>query len=173
MLIFVRHGATDFNDQGKWMGSMDIPLNDQGIKQARHLAIELKRYNLSKIYSSPLGRAFYTAIEIQKQHQSIPIAVIDELRERSLGVFEGMEKTKINYQRMLNSSSVESLQALRLRLAKAFSKINREETVVVVSHSAVFRCLVSELGYRPAPKLDRLDNGQYIELLEPFDTLNI
>lgn len=168
MLIFVRHGATDFNVQGRWMGGIDAPLNNYGMQQARTLAEQLECYNLSRIYCSPLSRAYSTAVEIQKLQRSASIVVVDELRERSLGVFEGMEKNEVNHQKMMCSNVIEPLQTLMKRLKKAFSQIEIDETVVVVSHSAVFRCLVSELGYVSTPKVNRLDNGQYVELCEVF-----
>jgi len=151
------------------MGGIDAPLNNYGIQQARILAEQLGCYNVSRIYCSPLSRAYGTAVEIQKQQRSASIVVVDELRERSLGLFEGMEKNEVNRQGMMCSNVVEPLQKLMKRLKKAFSQIERDEVVVVVSHSAVFRCLVSDLGYVSRPKVDRLDNGQYVELYGGFD----
>lgn len=173
MLIFVRHGATDFNVQGRWMGGIDAPLNHCGIQQARNVAAQLASYSISRIYTSPLIRAYSTAVEIQRQQQLAPIVVIDELRERSLDVFEGMEKSESNHQKMMCSNGIESLQLLARRLNNAFSQMVKDEVVVVVSHSAVFRCLVSELGYSPASKLDRLNNGQYVELREPLSVQGV
>ena len=167
MLLFARHGATDFNVQQKWMGGMDMPLNRDGLLQSRKLADELSHYKLSKIYSSPLERARSTALEIQKHNSSAPIFIIDDLRERSLGEFEGLEKSPENYKKMIRSNSIEPIKNLQQRLEKALYNIEKDETVLIVSHSAVFRCLINEMGYRSEPEIDRLENCQCVRLIPP------
>lgn len=167
MLIFVRHGATDFNVQQKWMGGMDMPLNLEGLSQSINVASELSHYKFSKIYSSPLKRAHATALEIQKQNPSAPVIILNDLRERALGDFEGIEKTPENYSKMLNSNGIEPIKHLKQRLERALSNINSNEITILVSHSAVFRCLISEMGYRSEPVTDRLENCQYVRLLPP------
>ena len=37
-LLFVRHGETDWNAEGRLQGQTDRPLNDYGRRQARELA---------------------------------------------------------------------------------------------------------------------------------------
>ena len=146
---------------------MDAPLNLEGLSQSIKLASELSQYNFSKIYSSPLRRAYSTALEIQKLQSSAPIVVIEEFRERSLGEFEGLEKNKDNYQRMMKSNTIEPIGKLKQRLRKAISYIAKDEVAIIVSHSAVFRCLIGELGYHSSPAVDRLENCQYVQLLRP------
>lgn len=59
-LHFVRHGETDWNRQGRFQGVQDIPLNDEGRRQAQALA---SAWNLPAevLISSPLSRARETA----------------------------------------------------------------------------------------------------------------
>ena len=40
-ILFIRHGQTDWNVQGKIQGSYDSELNDTGIKQAMSLSEKL------------------------------------------------------------------------------------------------------------------------------------
>ena len=62
-LLFVRHGETDWNAQGKIQGSRDIPLNDKGIEQATELArtIENEYPQVRRVFSSTQQRARQTA----------------------------------------------------------------------------------------------------------------
>ena len=66
-LILVRHGITDWNAQGKFQGSSDVPLNDVGLAHAQLLADSLMDYGIDAIYSSPLTRAVQTATPIAQR----------------------------------------------------------------------------------------------------------
>lgn len=66
-LYVFRHGGTDFNRDGKAQGqSCDISLNETGIRQANEMADNLKGVNIEVIYSSPLLRAYQTALCVAK-----------------------------------------------------------------------------------------------------------
>ena len=41
-LYLVRHGKTDWNDQGRLQGAKDIPLNKAGLSEAKAAGITLK-----------------------------------------------------------------------------------------------------------------------------------
>lgn len=90
-LIFIRHGQTDWNLQGKIQGSYDSDLNDTGIKQAMKLSEVLLNlnYKFSKIYTSPQKRALQTA-KILSEYSNIQYIPIDDLREINMGKWEGL-----------------------------------------------------------------------------------
>ena len=58
---FVRHGVTAWNKEGRAQGSSDIPLDDEGIEMAEHVAKRLAEEQWDVIYTSPLIRAKKTA----------------------------------------------------------------------------------------------------------------
>ena len=60
-LYLIRHGQTLWNQEGKIQGKTDIPLNDEGRKQAGLLAEAMENRPVGAVYSSPLKRAFETA----------------------------------------------------------------------------------------------------------------
>jgi probable phosphoglycerate mutase len=88
-LYFVRHGESEANvlreisNRGFKHG-----LTERGFHQATELAINLRRMNFSKIYSSPLKRAYQTA-EVLSEKLEIPMEVTDALREFDCGIAEG------------------------------------------------------------------------------------
>lgn len=88
---FVRHGRTDWNALGKIQGQTDIPLNEEGTKQAHLLADRLAHdsHKWDAVISSNLQRAYTTAsIIADKLH--IPLLEPDQrLRERYYGEVEG------------------------------------------------------------------------------------
>src|ERR1041384_8547771 len=60
-LYIARHGETDWNVQHKLQGMTDIPLNDNGRRQAAAPAESLNGVPLDAIYSSTLSRRRDTA----------------------------------------------------------------------------------------------------------------
>jgi 2,3-bisphosphoglycerate-dependent phosphoglycerate mutase len=87
-LFVFRHGQTDWNAIDRFQGSMDIPLNETGRKQALQLAEKLRPCALEFILSSDLMRAYETA-EIVGSLLSIQIEKSLGLREISFGSNEG------------------------------------------------------------------------------------
>jgi probable phosphoglycerate mutase len=60
-IILVRHGETDWNKQGRFQGQIDIPLNQNGKKQATAASQFLKNIAIQKAFSSSLSRPKETA----------------------------------------------------------------------------------------------------------------
>lgn len=59
--VLIRHGQTDPNAQGRWLGSTDRPLNSVGLAQAGAAAGWFAHLDPVAIWSSPLARARQTA----------------------------------------------------------------------------------------------------------------
>jgi 2,3-bisphosphoglycerate-dependent phosphoglycerate mutase len=87
-IAFIRHGETDWNIERRAQGCMDIPLNDQGQKQAKALAERFRNDNWDVIYASPLSRAFKTA-EAISELSGLKVVLDERLREISFGETEG------------------------------------------------------------------------------------
>ncbi len=99
-LYFVRHGETDYNVEGRFIGVSDQPLNKNGIEQAKKTAKLLKKINpkYDLILTSPLKRASQTAEMISKEfNPELPIIVEDLLKERNYGVFEGKTPEELKH----------------------------------------------------------------------------
>ncbi len=84
----VRHGTTAWVDENILHGITDIPLNDNGINQAKETAKALKGIKVDFLFSSPLSRAFQTAEIIGQELALKPIA-IEDVKEMSFGWMEG------------------------------------------------------------------------------------
>lgn len=93
-VILVRHGETTWNNSARFQGHLDSPLTEAGIAQARALGARLKTMRIAKVYSSDLGRAMHTARCITEftGHEIVADA---RLRERGLGIFQGLNKAII------------------------------------------------------------------------------
>src|ERR1700688_733243 len=85
---YLRHGETDWNRRGLSQGSIDIPLNELGLVQAREAAQRLRNRGITSIVASPLSRARVTA-EIVAEALDLEVTIEPDLREVSWGVHEG------------------------------------------------------------------------------------
>ncbi len=94
-LILVRHGATDWNRDGRYQGQSDTPLNDEGIAQARRLVDLLQGAGISHVVSSDLRRASVTARILAEGLRLEPPRLEPRLREIDLGEWEGRLATEI------------------------------------------------------------------------------
>jgi probable phosphoglycerate mutase len=98
-LYFIRHGQTDWNAEGRYQGSKDIPLNAIGRAQAdlngkllrQLLEREGRRPAEFTWHVSPLGRTMETMSRVRAAFDiPLPEAVPDRrLVEVSFGIYEG------------------------------------------------------------------------------------
>jgi broad specificity phosphatase PhoE len=90
MKAFVaRHGETEWNLVGREMGHLDSPLTARGLQQAEALARRLAGIGVELVYASDLGRAHHTG-EIIATVCRVELVIEPGLRERNMGIFQGM-----------------------------------------------------------------------------------
>jgi broad specificity phosphatase PhoE len=87
-LFLARHGQSVSNAVRRFQGVQDVALSELGQRQAAQLASALQRRSLAHVYASPLQRARRTA-EIIVAELGVPLTVVEDLRELSLGEWEG------------------------------------------------------------------------------------
>ncbi|HEV7681933.1 MAG TPA: histidine phosphatase family protein [Pyrinomonadaceae bacterium] len=88
-VVIIRHGQSQGNAEGRFGGHTDTPLSPRGRKQAQATARALAAEKFTAIYSSDLPRAIETASPLA-QLTGVSLITTDALRERSVGVMEGL-----------------------------------------------------------------------------------
>jgi probable phosphoglycerate mutase len=88
-IALIRHGETDWNAAKRIQGHVDIPLNDEGRRQAAALSRRLQGERLDALIASDLRRASQTAQAVAMR-QALPVELDAGLRERCYGAFEGL-----------------------------------------------------------------------------------
>ena len=161
---FARHGQTDWNTLRKVQGTTDIPLNENGIRQAYQLCDYLKENSISftKIYSSYQTRAVQTA-EIAAEQFNTGYETVKGLEEMNLGLFEGHTWDEILSmyaeefelwqadRRYSTSPGGESYQMVLERVFQALDYILEqndaasEGNVLIITHGAVIMTLLAVL----------------------------
>ena len=147
-LIAVRHGETEWNAELREMGHLDSPLTPLGIQQAQALGHRLKNLGFDALYSSDLGRAVQTA-EIIGRICDKPVQLNSSLRERHMGVFQGLTREEISEKYPEQMAAYERIGFLDLipggetaqertdrsvRILTEIASRHPEQTVVVVTH---------------------------------------
>lgn len=87
-IYLTRHGQTHWNKIEKLQGWKDSELTEKGIESARKLGEEVKNIDFDIAFTSDLGRTVKTA-EIVLEGRDVEILPLKELRELSLGKWEG------------------------------------------------------------------------------------
>jgi broad specificity phosphatase PhoE len=173
-LYIVRHGATQLTAEDRFSGDVGVDLSDDGRWQAELLGERLRREELHAAYCSPLSRTVETAKLIAAPCGLEPIA-LDGLREIRHGRWEGLTRAEVEQRYGAEYASWqedpftfapeggESGVAVLARALPALRQIVTShigERVVVVSHKATIRLLLSSLlGFDARGYRDRLDQA--------------
>jgi len=88
-VILVRHGETEWCAQKRIRGSIDIPLNNEGEKEAQAISRALSKHNIKAVYSSPAACSLATASEIAAHHK-VKVHKLPDLKELNLGLWQGL-----------------------------------------------------------------------------------
>jgi broad specificity phosphatase PhoE len=163
-IFLVRHGATDWNLQGRCQGATDLALNETGIRQAEEIASVLTDEPIHGIYSSDLKRARQTAHVIGLKHR-VPVQIEHDVRELDHGELEGLTfaEIKANYSDFIHKWRTEPADVQvpgGERLAdvaqRAWNGLNRiiqghtaDETIAVVSHNFPILSIICRLTGTP------------------------
>ncbi len=173
-IYLIRHGATILTAEDRFAGATNVPLSDEGRTQAGHLAQRLKGLPVAAVYASPLDRTMETARILAAPH-SLEVNPRDGLREISHGHWEQLTRAEVDQQFPAEAAAWdedpftfappggESGLEVTARALPAFLDIVRHhegESVIVVSHKATNRLLLSSLlGFDPRRYRDNLDQN--------------
>jgi broad specificity phosphatase PhoE len=95
-IVLVRHGETEWSRAGKHTGRTDVPLTEQGRREAEVVGAALRERQFELVLTSPLARAADTC----RLAGFGDVAVRrDELREWDYGAYEGRRTVDIREER--------------------------------------------------------------------------
>ena len=88
-IVLIRPGSTDYDVQERIQGSLDIPLNAQGVAEARQTAEQLRGQGLDVIYA-PASQPSLETAEIIAEILDIKRKKLDKLHNLDQGLWQGM-----------------------------------------------------------------------------------
>jgi probable phosphoglycerate mutase len=157
-LLVARHAESRHNTVNRIQGHCDSDLTPRGRRQADLLAKRLAKYDVTRIYSSDLGRTMATTRFISERIEE-PIMARPGLREIRLGRWEGLTPEEVN-SRFKNGYNIwrkapsrmkipgaESIRRFSARVRGAIDGIVRKEKsgiVLVMTHGGVIASLLAD-----------------------------
>lgn len=158
-LILVRHGETDSNKRGTYLGWTDVELNSDGIRQAETAREKLRSIKVDAIYSSPLKRTIRTA-DIINENYNLEVITSDNLRERNFGIWDDLTFKEITSKysdeynkwtqdwvnfRIKDGESAQDTNDRIIRFIKDVVEPKNEGCYLIVSHLGTIRFMLSYL----------------------------
>jgi phosphoserine phosphatase len=164
-MVLVRPGATDFDEQGRIKGTLDIPLSAVGASEVAQTVSELADVPVEVVYSAPCQSAAQTAAAVAQTHRA-KVKTIDDLRNLDHGLWHGklIEEVrqcqpKVYRQWQDNPETIcppggETLGSAQERLRSAMGKILKKHRTGVIAvvvpepAASLIRCFLedTELG---------------------------
>lgn len=166
-LLFIRHGETDWNREGRLQGQQDIGLNAKGREQADAVGRTLRKLAGREIDALEIARAFVsspllrTRETMERARAAMRLRpegyrLCDDLKELTFGDWEGLTWPEVQARDPQGAAARaadkwsftppngESYAALASRLAPWVASIDRN--LFVASHGGVARALMYLLG---------------------------
>lgn len=169
MIYLLRHGEINSEGEKRFIGWTDLPLNENGVRQARAWQVKLSDTVFDRIYCSDLNRSRETAAIIGET-RSLKIQDTRAFREIHLGEFETLSLSEVKHrfpdkwrERGENlftyrPAGGESFSDLCDRVLPAFEAITRDATgnILIVAHAGVNRMILCRLLGMPPEHLFRI-----------------
>ncbi|MBI1214871.1 MAG: hypothetical protein GC185_03515 [Alphaproteobacteria bacterium] len=171
-LVLFRHGQTEYNKKHLMTGQTDVPLTEVGEEQAREAGLLIKGIKFDKAFSSTLSRAFNTAaLALEKSETNDHLKNPDgswnieqrrEVIETDVGDFAGRnhkEEPELlawerHYHEPMPNGESDKQAVDRVRAffeQELLPRMERGETVLVVSHAGIMRAFDFVLGLEDEP----------------------
>jgi probable phosphoglycerate mutase len=172
---FVRHGETDWNQEGRAQGLTDVPLNAEGIRQAEKLASRLAVDEWDLIFSSDLARAKETAEIIAAAMKKEVNGYDLRLREKTHGRLDGTtveDRVKlwgVEWRQLDHGEEpISSIVGRSLDFIREMAERYPHKRILIVSHGAWILHTLEELLDHPQ-EIPYIGNAS-LSVLESSDT---
>ena len=151
---FIRHGRTEANEKGLYIGKTDLPLSPEGLGRLLQLKKEREYPPAARYFTSPLSRCRQT---LEVLYPGCRQEVADGLAECDFGEWDGRSiaqlKTNTQFQRWMAGEKVdvpggEDAAVFQQRVTKAFEGLVSQlmmagdTDAVICTHGGVIMLLI-------------------------------
>lgn len=137
-LYVIRHGETDMG-KNRIMANKEELLNEEGKKQAIRIGKELKKLNIDVVYCSPIERAKQT-LKLFNLNREIPIIIENRLKEREMGIYEGVPFENVKWERFWNYDfqteykNLETMESVYKRVKTLLEELKKNKKIFYWLH---------------------------------------
>lgn len=179
-IILIRPGCTDFDEQHRIQGELDLPLNDRGRSQLCRLVERLRSFPIEQILSAPGEPAFSTA-ETLGAEIGVSVKEVDGLRNLNQGLWQGLtiEEVRRKYPRVAKQwqespetvcppegeTVVEALDRVKKVLRKAMKRGGDVALVVCEPLATLISCVVQGSKLELPESITGAENNCKFEVL--------
>lgn len=178
-VYLMRHGEVVNGAEKRYNGHIDVDITENGLCQMRRLADALSGKDLAAVYSSDLIRSVKGA-RVVAGRNGTPMIALRELRERSVGAWEGLTADEIRERFPQDYTSWradllnfrppggECLMDVKDRVLPVFKRLvdsHRGQEIAMLLHGGVNRVILADALGMDMAALFRIDQS--------FGALNI
>jgi broad specificity phosphatase PhoE len=182
-IVVWRHGRTAWNNERRFQGGSDQPLDETGVAQADSAARDLERFDPAALVTSDSLRASQTAAPLASRCGLAPV-LDPRLREADLGAWEGLTRAQVgerfpqeytswrqglDVRRGGGETYLEVARRAEAALTEALMALEPGQTLVAVTHGGTARAAIGRsLDLDPASwcRLGTLGHGRWAVLEE-------
>jgi probable phosphoglycerate mutase len=184
-VVLIRPGCTDYDEQSRLLGVLEMPMNKRGIEQVQESVRQIQQKGLQPeaIYASPADPAYSTAVAIAEALGNVKVKELDELRNVNQGLWQGLPESDVRkrYPKVFRvgreqPQSIcppegETLADACQRMARVINKAIRKHDVFAIVAvepiATVIRCTLQQR----CPSVDAcLCGEEETSAVESFDT---
>ena len=178
-VLLIRHGETPSNRQEIFRGREDVPLNENGIRQAEALAASLEDIRIAAVYSSPLSRAVDTAAPLAGA-RDLSVRMDDDLIDLDFGAWQGRALPEVEaaypeefrvWKETPHRAAIpggETLAEVRGRCVSLLDRLypaHSDDTIALVTHRVVTKLMLCHVLGR--------DSSAFFSLFQSNCCLNV
>lgn len=188
ILVLVRHGQSQWNQQNLFTGWRDPDLTENGVNEAHLAGVKLKELKFDLAFTSLLGRANRTLDIILDEIKQVEIPTTKDqaLNERDYGDLAGMDKTEARekfgeeqvhiWRRSYDIAppNGESLKdtadrAIPYFNAKILPKLQAGKNILIVAHGNSLRALTMQLENLSSEEITKVEIATGVPIVYELD----
>lgn len=184
-VVLIRAGATDYDAQHRLLGTLDVPLNQQGRSQVLHVAGQLEQSGIrpERVLTSKTDPARATAHAIAEALGGIRVSELEELHNVNQGLWQGLPESEVRrrFSRFFRSGKedptaicppqgetlLDACQRLEEVLCRA---IRRHRVLAIVTPEPLATVIRCTLQHRRPRMSDCLCGEEHCESLQVLET---
>ncbi|MDA1230085.1 MAG: histidine phosphatase family protein [Planctomycetota bacterium] len=182
-VVLIRAGCTDYDDQHRVLGTLDMPVNQRGQEQIREIIQQLQANDVKVevVLTSPDDPASSTAHAVAATQVGVKVKELEELKNVNQGLWQGLPESDIRkrfprlFKEVKDTSEIcppegetlsDACQRLERVLCKAIRKYKVFAIVAPEPLATVIRCTLQHRRPSKAACLCGEESSDLIQIIQ-------